>query len=132
MCLDFNLFGLNIILGLNSARYFEYLAMSGASVFCTLITRMRLAFIVVRMQNLNNPQIYNRAFSNPFIKYIVKLTIFISIFYVGSFFIIPYYWFNYYLMVFYVYPIIQIIHTAKTGSRKCFKWQYQLLQWPTT
>lgn len=130
MCLDFQLFGFNLMLGLAiDESYFEYLTLASMATFFGLLLKMKLAFMAVRMQNANNPMILDRTMANPITRYAVKLMAVITIFYIASFYIMPYYWFAYYMIAFYTYGIPQIFHSAKIGSRNCFRWKYQSLLW---
>lgn len=125
MCLDFQLFGINIIIGLgqsNNYSEFQYLTMAGIAVFFSIVVKMRLAFMAVRMQHYQNPLIFERNCRNPLFIYAFVLGTFIFICYVSSFFVMTYKWYNYVLMLFYLFPLPQILHSAKVGSRKCFKW----------
>lgn len=123
MCWDFQLFGYNMMLGQAiDSIYFEYLTLASIAVFFSVLVKMRLAFMSIRLQNANNPRIYERNMQNPVIMYSIKLLIFITVFYIASFYVMPYYFFNYYMIPFYLFGIPQILHSAKVGSRNCFKW----------
>jgi hypothetical protein len=98
--------------------------------------------MAIRSQHVNDPRINDRSIGNPVIMFAFKLLVFITVFYIGSFYVISYQWFNYYMIPFYLFPLPQIWHTAKTGTRNCWKWyflkspmkprQYQLLLWPSS
>lgn len=130
MCWDFQQFGFNMMLGLAvDETFFEYLTLASIATFFSVLVKMRLAINAVRIQNVNHPMILDRSFKNPVIAYSCKLMLCISIFYIASFYMMPYYWYNYYLIAFYTYGIPQIYHSAKIGSRNCFRWKYQFLLW---
>jgi hypothetical protein len=133
LCLDFQYFGFNMLLGLAmESIYFEYLTLASIALFFGVLVKMRVAFIAVRIQNANNPNIAERTCANPVIAYAIKCLISLSVFYILSFFIMVYRWYTYYLIPFYLFPIFQIWMSAVIGNRKVFKWQYQLLLWPPT
>ena len=123
MCWDFQLFGFNMMLGLAiDSEYFEYLTLASISVFFSVLVKMRLAFMSVRLQNSNSPRIHDRSINNPVVFYAIKLLVFITIFYIASFYVMSYQWFDYYMIPFYLFPLPQIWFSAKVGSRNCFKW----------
>ena len=133
LCLDFQYFGFNMLLGLAmESIYFEYLTLASIALFFGVLVKMRVAFIAVRLQNANNPNIAERTCANPVISYAIKCLVALSVFYIVSFFIMVYQWYTYYLIPFYLFPILQIWMSALVGNRKSFKWQYQLLMWPQT
>jgi hypothetical protein len=87
-----------------------------------VLVKMRLAFMAIRSQHANDPMINDRSIGNPVIMFAFKLLVFITVFYIGSFYVISYQWFSYYMIPFYLFPLPQIWHTAKTGTRNCWKW----------
>merc|ERR1711953_743943 len=87
MCLDFQFFGFNMLLGLAmESIYFEYLTLASIALFFSVLVKMRLAFMAVRFQNANNPNINERNCSNPVISFAIKVLVFLSVFYIASFF----------------------------------------------
>ena len=76
MCLDFQFFGFNMLLGLAmESIYFEYLTLASISLFFGVLVKMRLAFMAVRMQHANNPNINERNCSNPVISFAIKVLV---------------------------------------------------------
>ena len=131
MILDFQFFGFNMFQGLSIASaYFEYLTMASIGLFFGCLVKMRLAFMAVQFQNANNENLNQRNCSNPVMNFAVKVLVSMSVFYIASFFIMINWWYSYYLIPFYLFPVLQIWKAAKLGTRKVFKWQFQLLLWP--
>lgn len=131
MILDFQFFGFNMFQGLSIAgNYFEYLTMASIGLFFGCLVKMRLAFMAVQFQNANNENLNQRNCSNPVMNFAIKVLVSMSVFYIASFFIMVNWWYSYYLIAFYFFPILQIWKSARIGTRKVFKWQYQLLLWP--
>ena len=74
MCWDFQLFGYNMMLGLAiDSAYFEYLTLASIGVFFSVLVKMRLAFMSIRLQNQNHQFINERNMRNPVISFAVKL-----------------------------------------------------------
>ena len=74
MCLDFQFFGFNMLLGLQlESNYFEYLTLASICLFFGVLVKMRLAFIAVRFQNNNHPNINDRSCANPVISFAIKV-----------------------------------------------------------
>ena len=104
--------------------------MASIGLFFGCLVKMRLAFMAVQFQNANNENLNQRNCSNPVMNFAIKVLVSMSVFYIASFFIMVNWWYSYYLIAFYFFPILQIWKSARIGTRKVFKWQYQLLLWP--
>jgi hypothetical protein len=130
VCLDFQFFGYNLVLGLlTNVELFGYMSLASVSVFFCILVKIRIAYSVLQVQNQHHPRIEDRNWGNPVVGWGTKLSIFVVVCYGVSFFIMGTVNFDYWIMGFYIFPIPQILHSAKYGSRNCFKWQYQVVLW---
>ena len=81
MIIDFQFFGFNMLLGLSiDAGFFEYLTMTSISLFFGCLVKMKMAFMAMKMQNGNNPNLNQRNCSNPIMSFAIKVLISMSVF----------------------------------------------------
>merc|ERR1712093_386129 len=98
-------------------NYFAFLVTVAVALFFTVLILLRLSIIALRAQVHIEQIINNRGCMNPMNLFIIKVFSLIVVAYlVGVYIMFNPIW-NYYIMVFYLYPIFQIVHSAVDGSR---------------
>lgn len=124
--LNFQQFGVFMSLGLSYASgYFQYLTITGICCFLVSMTTNKLGFLFFLSQNLQNPRILSNGLSSPRARYHCVLVMVELIFYLAAFFVIKYPGYNYYILIFYLYPLFHILNAVYNGRRETFRWYVQ-------
>lgn len=106
------------------------MTLGSLSIFITSVIHLKLAIRSVSLQNHNNPYMQTRNSQNPIISYVTKLFAAIILCCVITHFTMCYYFFNYTILIFYLFPLPQIYFCAKNSIPKhCFNCYYNLLMW---
>ena len=121
--LHFQLFGIFMALGLSyNQEYFECLTIAGLNCFLSSITANKMVFSFFMIQNANDPLMNANSFRSPRVRFSLLLITSELVAYLLGFNIIKFRFFNWYLSLFYLYPIIHILSAIRRGNRNNFRW----------
>jgi hypothetical protein len=131
--LHFQLFCVYLTLGMQFyprfAIYSQFLTMSGICCFLASLSTNRMGVLFFLMQYANHPHIAETNWSSPKTKFylltnIIQITLCFVAMIISKFPI-----FSYYILPFYLFPMLHIVRCIQQRTKKTFIWYYQLFTW---
>lgn len=131
--LYFQFFCTYLTIGLQSrpqfSVYSQFAILSGISCFMGSLSTNKMSVIFFLMQYANHPLIGDTSLRSPRVRFYLISNLTQLLFCIVILLISKYPFYSYYIVPFYLYPLLHIIRAFKLKTKKTFLWYIQLLVW---
>lgn len=109
--------------------YTQFLTMSGVACFLASLSMNRLGVMFFLAQYANHPLIMETSWASPRTKYHLISNLLLMVAGIVALVLSKYPAYSYFILPFYLYPLLHIWRSAQLRTKKSFLWYFQLIVW---